>query len=71
MALERLAVMLGLIYTQKCGKSFISLGNFDSWAERHASFFHSVGETEDDKKKRISFLLTLNVGTSTTHHRPY
>lgn len=43
MALERLAVMLGLIYMQKYCKSLISLGNFDSRANRQASFFSLWG----------------------------
>lgn len=33
---------------------------------RDKHLFSLCGETEDDKKKHISFLLTLNVGTSTT-----
>lgn len=73
MALERLAVMLGLIYMQKYCKSLILLGNFDSRADRQASFFSLWGNggRYREEKKGISFLLTLNVGTNTIHHRPY
>lgn len=68
MALERLAVMLGLIQTQKYCKSLILLGNFDSRADRQASFFLSVGKRRTIPRRKKRHILSFDIKCGNKHN---
>lgn len=68
MALERLAVMLGLIHTQKYWKSLILLGNFDSRADRQASFFSLWGNGGRYRKRKKKHILSFDTKCGNKHN---